>query len=119
MTKNNKVLTVYFYKNNNGKEPVREWLFLLNNNDRQTIGCNIKTIEFDWPIGMPLCKPLRNGLYEVRSNLEDGKISRVIFFIKDNKMILLNGFIKKTQQIPVKEIDLAIKRKNRYINEEK
>lgn len=69
-------------------------------------------------MGIPVCRPLGNGLYEVRSNLHDGKISRVIFCIIDSMMILLHGFIKKTQQTPAKVISLAIKRKKEVITHE-
>ena len=67
-------------------------------------------MEYGWPIGMPVARPLGNNLYEVRSNLTDKKIARVIFTIIDHYMVLLHGFIKKTQQTPKEEIDLATKR---------
>lgn len=106
-----KTLVVKFYQSITKKEPVREWLLELEPNDCKTIGTDIKTIEYSWSIGMPICKPLGKGMYEVRSNLTDGKIGRVIFCIVGNKMILLHGFIKKTQKISDKELDLAYKRK--------
>jgi phage-related protein len=67
---------------------------------------------------MPICKPIGRGLYEVRSNLRDGKIARVIFCIEDNKMILLHGFIKKSQKTPEQELNLAFKRKREVLNNE-
>lgn len=105
-----KKLEAHFYKSASGKEPVREWLLDLNKEDRKTIGVDIKTIEFGWPIGMPVCKPLGRSLFEVRSTLTDKKIARLIFCIEGNLMILLHGFIKKTQKMPEKELDLAYKR---------
>jgi len=89
---------------------VREWLKSLHVEDRQIIGTDIKTVEYGWPIGMPVARPLGNKLYEVRSNLTDKKIARVIFTIIDHYMVLLHGFIKKMQQTPKEEIDLATKR---------
>lgn len=106
-----KKIVVVFFQTDSGNEPVREWLKSLSDDDRQAIGNDIKTVEFGWPIGMPVCRPLGNKLYEVRSNISDKRIARVIFTIIDNYMILLNGFIKKTQQTPKEEIDLALKRK--------
>lgn len=106
-----KTLNVKFYRSISEKEPVREWLLELEPKDCKTIGTDIKTIEYSWPVGMPICKSLGKGMYEVRSNLIDGKIGRVFFCIVDSEMILLHGFIKKSQKTPNKELDLAFKRK--------
>ncbi len=106
-----KKITVLFYENQNGKKPVLDWLKSLRKDDRKSIGEVIKKVEYGFPIGMPTCKKLDNGLYEVRSNIADGKIARVIFVIISNYMILLHGFIKKAQKIPKEDIKLALKRK--------
>lgn len=106
----NKKINVVFYQSPSGNEPVREWLKALEPHDRQIVGNDIKTVEYGWPIGMPVSRPLGNRLYEVRSNISDKRIARVIFTIIDDWMILLHGFIKKSQQTPKEEIDLAIKR---------
>ena len=74
------------------------------------IGNDIMTAEFGWPIGMPLCRPMGGGLWEVRTNLPDGKIARVLFCAHNSEMVLLHGFIKKTQKTPGKELILAIAR---------
>lgn len=105
-----KKIPAVFYKNKNGREPVREWLLSLNKKDRLLIGINIKTVEFGWPVGMPVCKPLGNGLYEVRTSLKN-RIARVLFCIFSNQMVLLHGFIKKTRKIPKLDKELALKRK--------
>ena len=105
-----KKITSLFYENVNGKKPVREWLLSLDKADRKIIGEDIKTVEYGFPIGMPICRKLGSKLYEVRSNISSRRIARVIFTIIDNYMILLNGFIKKTQKTPQNEIDLALKR---------
>ena len=89
---------------------MREWLLTLGKEDKQTIGVDIKTVEYGWLIGMPVSRPLGKGLYEVRSNISHKRIARVIFTIVDNYMILLHGFIKKTQKTPKEEIALALKR---------
>ena len=62
-----KILPACFYQNSLGNEPVRDWVKDLDKEDRLVIGSDIKTVEFGWPIGMPTCKPLGKGLYEVRS----------------------------------------------------
>ncbi|MEW5832087.1 MAG: type II toxin-antitoxin system RelE/ParE family toxin [Campylobacterota bacterium] len=105
-----KKINVVFYQSPSGNEPVREWLKSLEPHDRQIVGCDIKTVEYGWPIGMPVSRPLGNRLYEVRSHISDKRIARVIFTIMDDWMVLLHGFIKKSQQTPKEEIDLAIKR---------
>lgn len=111
MTKRNEPLEVYFYQTSFGREPVKEWLKSLPREDMRKIGFDIKTVQFGYPIGMPLTRVLHGtkGLEEVRSNISNG-IARVIFFVEDNKIILLHGFIKKTQETPQKELDVAIKR---------
>jgi phage-related protein len=106
----NKKIQVVFYKTPAGNEPVREWLIGLDTEDKRSIGSDIKTVEYGWPIGMPVSRSLGNSLYEVRSNISHNRIARVIFIIIDNYMVLLNGFIKKTQKTPQNEIDLALKR---------
>lgn len=76
-----KRLPARFFESDRGKAPVREWLLSLNQTDRKAIGDDIRTAEFGWPVGMPLCRALkgRKGLWEIRSNLEDGRIAMVFF----------------------------------------
>ena len=90
---------------------MRQWLLGLSAADRRAVGYDIQTVEFGWPVGMPTCRPLGNGLWEVRSNLSDGTIGRVLFCILAGEMVLLHAFIKKTQKTPQRDIDLAEKRR--------
>jgi phage-related protein len=106
-----KRLPAAFYQSSSGREPVREWLKALALEDRKIIGEDIKDVEFSWPIGMPLCRALGRGLWEVRSDLTQGRIARVLFSIHDGRMVLLHSFIKKTQKTPDGDLELAIKRK--------
>ncbi|MEA5618542.1 type II toxin-antitoxin system RelE/ParE family toxin [Cronbergia sp. UHCC 0137] len=101
-----------FYRNENGTEPVRDWLKSLSKEERFLIGADIKTVEFGWPIGMPTCRPMGDGLFEVRTNLPQNKIARVLFCFYEGKMILLHGFIKKSQKTPKQQLDLALERKH-------
>ena len=110
-------LEVYFFKTRSGLEPVREWLKELDKKDRLIIGTDIKTVQYGYPIGMPLVKPLIKGLLEVRSNLSKNQVARVIFCVESDKIILLHSFIKKTQKTPQKDLDLAIKRYKELKNE--
>jgi phage-related protein len=106
-----KKLPARFYVNSAGRIPVREWLLELTDAERHTIGKDIQKVEFGWPIGRPHCAPLSHGLWEVRSDLDRNRIARVIFCIDGGQLILLHGFIKKTQKVTQSEIDLARKRK--------
>ncbi|VAX13725.1 hypothetical protein MNBD_GAMMA24-1079 [hydrothermal vent metagenome] len=101
-----KTLEVVFYKHVNGGEPVKEWLLSLPRADRKTIGTDIKTAEFGWPVGMPLIRKLEPKLWEVRTDL-DKRIARVLFTIKGKHMVLLHGFIKKSQNTPSDDKKLA------------
>jgi phage-related protein len=93
-----------------GKQPVRDFIRGLARDDRRIIGNDIATIEFGWPVGKPICAPLGLGLWEVRSSLTTNRIARVIFTLHEGQMVLLHGFIKKTQKTPQGELDLARKR---------
>lgn len=96
---------------------MRDWLKALQPiADRKRIGVDIKTVEFGWPIGMPVCRPLKDGLYEVRTNLSNARIARVLFYIDEqNRMILLHGFIKKTPKTPDEDMELA--RRNKRLHQ--
>ena len=100
------ILQVIFYQSENSKEPVREWLKSLSQDEKKLIGEAIKMVQFSYPIGMPLVRKMSPDLWEVRINLSD-KIARILFTIKNQKMILLHGFIKKSQKIPNKELEIA------------
>ena len=103
-----------FFESGTGKMPVRDWLLGLTPEDRKAIGDDIRTAEFGWPIGMPLCRPLKGykGLWEIRSRLEDKRIARVFFCAHEGSMVLLHGFVKKSKKTPQKELDVAVKRQN-------
>lgn len=109
-----KRLKAVFFRTENNVEPVRAWLKELTKTDKKTIGEDIKTVEWGWPLGMPLVDSLGSGLWEIRVNLKGGRIARIIFFCSANEMILVNGFIKKTKKMPQRELNLAIKRKKQY-----
>jgi phage-related protein len=107
-----KILPAHFFKSETGKEPVRDWLLSLSPEDRRVIGNDIRTAEYGWPVGMPLCRSIRGvkGLWEIRTNFSNGRIARIFFCAHNRHMILLHGFIKKSQKTPEKEIAVAIKR---------
>lgn len=104
-------LELSFFRSEQQVEPVREWLKELTKEEKRIIGTDLKTIQFGWPLGMPLVKNVGNSIWEARSNLPRGKISRIFFVIYNDTIVLLHGFIKKSQKIPQKELDLAKKRR--------
>ncbi len=118
MSEDLKKLVAVFFRTSSGNEPVREWLKALPVEDRKIIGKDIATVEFAWPVGMPLCRSLPSQLWEVRSNLERRRISRVLFFTLNSQMVLLHAFIKTTQKTPAKELQLAEKRMKEVLSHE-
>ena len=107
-------LKVVFFKTETGNEPVREWLKELSKEDCKVIGTDILTVQYAWPVGKPLVDNLGDGIWEVRSRL-DNRIARTLFAMVDQEIVLLHGFIKKQQQTPQDELELAKKRKKQYL----
>jgi len=103
-------IAVIFYRTANGKEPVREWLRGLAAEDRKRIGTDLSTVQFGWPVGMPLCRSLGKGLWEVRTNLSGHRTARVLFFVHEDRIGVVHGFIKKTSKTPLDDMAVARKR---------
>jgi phage-related protein len=103
-------IPVVFYRTLNGAAPVLEWLRSLPSDDRRAIGVDLATVQFGWPLGMPLCRPLGHGLFEVRSALPSRRIARLLFFAETDRIGVVHGFIKKTEKTPAAELDLARRR---------
>jgi len=104
-----------FFRTPSGTEPVRDWLLGLGSEDRRVIGMDLMQVQFGWPVGMPLCRSLGDGLWEVRTTLNGGRIARVIFFFADGELIALHGFLKKTQKTPLQDVETAKKRRKEYM----
>ncbi len=100
-----------FYSTSQAREPVREWLRGLPREERRVVGIDLQRLEYRWPVGMPLSRPLGGGVQELRSSLPGGRIARVLFFVDEEHLILVHGFIKKTQTTPKQDLDLARRRK--------
>jgi len=101
-TNETKVLEARFFRTASGRLPVREWLLTLSKEDRRIVGFDIHMAEIGWPVGMPTCRPIkgRPGLWEIRSRLASDRIARILFHIRDGRMILLHAFVKKTEKTP-------------------
>jgi phage-related protein len=102
-------IPLIFYRQEPGQEPVREWLQELPEAERQAIGKDLLKAQWRWPVGMPLCRPLRDGLWEVRTDLPTRRTARVLICLYRGHLVALHGFIKKTRTTP--ESDLALARK--------
>lgn len=103
------MLRVVFYRTEAGSEPVRLWLKKMDRADRRAVGEDVKTAQYGWPLGMPLIRKMGPGLWEVRSHITQG-IARVIFTVSEGTMVLLHGFVKKTQKTPPAELKVARQR---------
>jgi len=107
-------LRVIFFKTDSGNEPVRDWLKGLSKEDCKVIGTDILSVQYAWPVRKPLVDNLGDGIWEVRSRL-DNRIARTLFVVANQEIVLLHGFIKKQQKAPADELDLAKKRKKQYL----
>jgi phage-related protein len=110
MSQSPPTLSVRFFCTDAGNEPVREWLADLAREDRKSVGTDIKTVQIGWPIGMPVVRKMGNDLWEVRTHLKD-TIARVLFTVEGSTMVLLHGFIKKSDKTPASDLETAKKRK--------
>lgn len=105
-----RLVTADFYRTENGNEPVRVWLRTLSVAERQAIGKDIRKVEYGWPLGMPICDALGQGLWEIRTSLEN-RIAQIYFCQAGNHVVLLHGIIKKSRTAPKSDLDTARRRK--------
>lgn len=110
-------IDLFFYRTENGNEPVREWLKDLDDADRRAVGLDLMRVQYRWPVGMPLCRAMKGGLWEVRTNLPSNKIARVMICFHEGCLYALHGFIKKTQATPDADLKLAHKRRKEVEND--
>ena len=105
-------IPVVFFRLDSGGEPVREWLRDMSRDNRKTLGEDIKTLQFGWPVGMPLARKMDVDLWEIRSSISSG-IARTFFTVYQKKIVLLHGFVKKSQKTPSNELATAKRRLNK------
>jgi len=104
-------IPLIFFRTLVGGEPVREWLKGLPEAERRVIGKDLLRAQWRWPIGMPLCRPLGNGLWEIRTDLPTKRTARVLLCLYRNHLVALHGFIKKTRKTPDEDLEIARNRK--------
>ena len=103
-------IPLVFYRSASGKEPVRDWLKALDRPDRLEVGADLQRVQYRWPVGMPLCRALGGGLWEVRTSLPSKTISRVFICFHEGVLYALHAIVKKTQATPKEDLALARKR---------
>ncbi len=107
---------VTFYKKRNGHIPVTEFLDDLENKKlKAKVFQDISILEeFGYELREPLSKPLGDGIFELRTKFSSD-ITRVLyFFYHGKKIILTNGFLKKSGKTPTQVIELAKKYRADY-----
>jgi phage-related protein len=107
-------IPVVFYRTQGGAEVVRDWLRSLDDADRRAVGLDLMRVQYRWPVGMPLCRAMGDGLWEVRTSLPSNRIARVLFSVQQGRILVLHGFIKKTQKTTPDDLALARHRKREF-----
>ena len=109
------MFSAIFFKNENGVEPVKAWMLKeLSFDDRKIILEGIATLQKGFPnVTLPLVRPMGQGLYELRCHITGKRIVRILFCHVDKNLIMLHGFVKKTESTPVKDLKLAKSRKDK------
>lgn len=116
MTSAPQKIELVFYRTDAGNEPVRDWLIGLAAGNRRAVGLDLMRVQYAWPVGMPLVRPLGKGLFEVRTDLPDRTIARVLFCFHDGELYALHGFIKKAQRMPASDLKLGRQRQKEVEN---
>ena len=103
-------MPLVFFRTQAGSEPVREWLKGLPEAERHAIGKDLLRAQWRWPVGMPLCRPVGNRMWEVRTDLPTRRTARVRLCFYRSHLVAVHGFIKKTRTTPDEDLALARKR---------
>jgi len=104
-------IPLIFFRTLAGSEPVREWLRELSEDERHAIGKDLLRAQWQWPVGMPLCRAMGAGMWEIRTELPTKRTARVFLCVSREHLVALHGFIKKSRATPVEDLALARKRK--------
>lgn len=92
-------IELVFFRNEVGREPVREWLKSLDAGDRRAIGTDLMRAQWRWPVGMPLCRPLGKGLWEVRTDLPRNRTSCVLICLYEGRLVALMDSSRKREPL--------------------
>jgi phage-related protein len=108
-------IPLIFFRSGNGVEPVREWLKELPQAERHAVGKDLLRAQWRWPVGMPLCRPMGDGLWEIRTDLPTKRTARVVLCLYRQHLVALHGFIKKTRATPEEDLALARRRQKELV----
>jgi len=100
-------IPLVFFRTISRSEPVRTWLKSLERTDRLRVGADLLRVQYRWPVGMPLCRSLGSGLWEVRTPLAGGRTARVLIGFHGGVLYALEGFLKTTQATPRAVLELG------------
>jgi phage-related protein len=103
-------IPLVFFRNEAGAEPVRDWLKSMDPAERRAIGMDLLRAQWRWPVGMPLCRAMGRGMWEIRTDLPGNRTARVLICHSEGRLVALHGFIKKTRATPEEDLALARKR---------
>jgi len=95
-------IPLIFYRTAAGSEPVRDWLKGLDESERNEIGKDLRRAQWRWPVSMPLRRPMRDGLWEIRTDLPTKRTVLVFLCLYRNHLVALHGFVKKRALHPPK-----------------
>ena len=116
MSRRAQKIQLVFYRSAAGREPVRDWLLALEAANRRAVGLDLMRVQFAWPVGMPLVRPLGDGLFEVRTALSNKTVARLLFCFHEGELFALHGFVKKTRRTPPEELNIARRRQSKVKN---
>ncbi len=105
-------IPLIFFRSSTGVEPVRDWLKALPEAERHMIGRDLLRAQWRWPAGMPLCRPMGNALWEIRTDFPTRRTARVLLCVYREHLVALHGFIKKSRATPDQDLALARKRQS-------
>jgi phage-related protein len=104
-------IPLIFFRTETGNEPVLAWLKGLPEEERRAIGQDLLRAQWRWPVGMPLCRPMGDGFWEIRTDLATKRTARVLLCLHREHLVALHGFIKKTRTTPEEDLVLARRRR--------
>lgn len=110
------VWSIEYYVSDGGASPVREWLGQLDTKTRARFQWSLDQLQArNVQARYPLVRHLEGKLWEVREESQTNIFRIIYFFYTGQRIVLLHGFQKKTQKTPSKEIEIAAKRMQRFI----
>ena len=107
---------IEFYQLSNGREPAKEFLTDLDVKMRAKMADTISLLQDNgFELREPYSKHLTDGIFELRAKVGSDATRVLYFFYVNRRIILTNGFVKKTQKTPAGEIEKAKRYRADYL----